>query len=290
MAENMASSTFELSWARSDIEQRLGFSGKRFTQVNGLLSSILGAGATVAFYVCLLPYPDSRFAQMFTQRGITPYPIVFFGMWSFFILLIKWRKLRLQRRALQCSILPDTPNFVLSPKTVDKVLNEIVLTADSPKQFVLFNRILISLSNLRNIGRISDVDDILRRQASQDESMVETSYSLINGFVWAIPVLGFIGTVLGLSQAIGSFGGVLSDAGSIEQLTPALRQVTAGLATAFETTLIALVAALAIQLALTAMKKAEEEFLDSCSEYCTVHIVGRLRMSGLENDETEEDA
>ena len=31
---------------------------------------------------------------------------------------------------------------------------------------------------------------------------METSYSVINSFVWAIPVLGFIGTVLGLSQAI----------------------------------------------------------------------------------------
>ena len=41
---------------------------------------------------------------------------------------------------------------------------------------------------------------------------METSYSVINAFVWAIPVLGFIGTVLGLSQAIGQFGGVLQGA------------------------------------------------------------------------------
>jgi hypothetical protein len=54
--------------------------------------------------------------------------------------------------------------------------------------------------------------------------------------------------------------------------------VTAGLATAFETTLVALVAALFIQLALTGLKKSEEEFLDECGEYCLRHVVGRLRI------------
>lgn len=38
---------------------------------------------------------------------------------------------------------------------------------------------------------------------------METSYALVQGFVWAIPVLGFIGTVVGLSQAIGGFTAVL---------------------------------------------------------------------------------
>ena len=34
---------------------------------------------------------------------------------------------------------------------------------------------------------------------------MDTSYLMLSGFVWAIPVLGFIGTVLGLSDAICDF-------------------------------------------------------------------------------------
>jgi len=118
----------------------------------------------------------------------------------------------------------------------------------------------------------------LRSQASQDESAMETSYSLVQGFVWAIPVLGFIGTVLGLSAAIGGFSSVLKTADDVTQISESLQGVTAGLATAFDTTLIALIAALIIQLIMVVMKKAEEEFLDEALEYGIQKIVGRLRL------------
>ena len=89
---------------------------------------------------------------------------------------------------------------------------------------------------------------------------METSYTSIRGLVWAIPILGFIGTVSGLSYAIGGFGRVLSQTDDPSQLIEALKGVTGGLATAFETTLLALVAALLVQMAITFQKKREEEF------------------------------
>jgi biopolymer transport protein ExbB/TolQ len=105
--------------------------------------------------------------------------------------------------------------------------------------------------------------------------------------VWAIPVLGFIGTVEGLSMAIGGFGSVLASANDFEQVKGALQGVTSGLSVAFETTMQGLVAALIIQLVMTALKKSEEEFLDACGEYCARNIVGRLRLLPFEMREAE---
>jgi len=278
----MQSEEVPLCWARADIEQRLGFRGGRFTRVNNLLTFLLGVLLTIAFYGGLMLFPSNWFTDMFTQRGWVQYIVVLLTCWSLVILLFKWLKLVYQRRALAFEIVPATPDFVLSSATVDEVINRLYAIADAPKQFLLFNRVTVALSNLRNLGRVADVDDILRSQAEQDESGMETSYALVQGFVWAIPVLGFIGTVIGLSEAIGSFSGVLAEAGEIDELAVALRGVTSGLATAFETTLVALVAALIIQMVLTFERKSEEEFLDSCSEYCGRHVVGRLRIMPFE--------
>jgi biopolymer transport protein ExbB/TolQ len=132
------------------------------------------------------------------------------------------------------------------------------------------------------LGRVGDVGEILKAQAESDEGASETSYSLVSGFIWAIPVLGFIGTVLGLSDAIGHFSTVLQQADDISQIKGSLQNVTSGLSTAFETTLVALVAALAIQLWLTFLKKSEQEFLDACSDYCTTQIVNHLRIMPFE--------
>ncbi|MGC1272321.1 MAG: MotA/TolQ/ExbB proton channel family protein [Planctomycetaceae bacterium] len=273
-----------LSWARSDLEQRLGFRGGRFTRVNTWLTALLAAVASVAFYAALLPIRETYFGQMFLERGPIPYVITFFTAWAGVILCVKWTKLRLQQRALAIDVVPGTPDFVLSPQTVDEVQTRILHAVEDPRQFVLFNRIAIALSNLRNLGRVADVDEILQTQAGNDESVMETSYSIVQGFVWAIPVLGFIGTVQGLSIAIGSFGSVLSQSSEMTEVKDALRGVTGGLSIAFETTLQGLVAALVVQLLLTVLKKNEEEFLDSCTEYCTRRIVGRLRLSPLDRE------
>ncbi len=267
-----------LSWVRSDPEQRLAFRGGRFTGVNTWCALLIAAVATTAFYMALVPFQQTYFAVMFTQRGFVPYTIVAFFAWSLAIMALKYFKLRLQRQTLNIIVTPSNPEFVLSPTTVTEVAQRIHESVDEPRQFVLFNRIQIALSNLRNLGRVSDVDEILRSQAEHDESVMETSYSLLNVFVWAIPVLGFIGTVQGLSQAIGGFGSVLATTSELSQIKTSLQEVTVGLSVAFETTLQGLVAALLVQLLLTALKKSEEEFLDACNEYCVRHVVGRLRL------------
>lgn len=274
-----------LAWARGDIEQRLMFSGARHTAVNSVLTALLGASMTVLFYGMLLVIRDTGFAAMFLKPWpafAIPVSIVFFSFWSLAILLIKYRKLAFQRRALDYVVVPDDPTFVLSGGNVDVVMERIYEIVDDPKHFVLYNRIAIALANLRNLGRVGDVDEILSSQAENDESAMETSYSLISGFIWAIPVLGFIGTVLGLASAIGGFTKVLASTNEMEEVKDALMGVTGGLGTAFETTLQALVAALVIQLILTFLKKAEQEFLDECSRYCTNHIVNRLRLMPFE--------
>lgn len=271
-----------LAWTRHDIEQRLAFRGGRFTRVNTLLSALIAVVIVIAFFAALIPFDESRFARMFTDQGSIPYAICFFSAWAFSILFLKWRKLRYQKRALKYVVVPEDHDFVLTSATVQTVIDRIHATVDDPRNFVLFNRIVVALSNLKNLGRVADVDDILRSQSETDESVTETSYAIVGGFVWAIPVLGFVGTVLGLSTAIGGFGEVLQSTEEFSAIKDALKGVTGGLSTAFVTTLQALVAALVIQLWLTFLKKDEQEFLDECSEYCSRHIVNRLRILPFE--------
>lgn len=279
-----APSTIVLSWARQDIEQRLLFRGARFTQVNYVLSGLVAFVLTGLFYLALLPFPGTMMYVKFMGIGrfvdiIIPYATMLLAFWCLTILFLKSRKLAFQRRTLDLQIVPSNPDFVLSSATVDQILDSIYALVDDPKQFVLFNRIEIALSNLRNMGRITDVDEILRTQNENDESFLDATYVVLGGFMWAIPILGFIGTVLGLSIAIGQFSVVLkSNSQEGGGLIESLKGVVAGLGTAFDTTLIALVAALFIQMWITFLRKREQEFLDSCSEYCLRKIVNRLRI------------
>jgi hypothetical protein len=54
--------------------------------------------------------------------------------------------------------------------------------------------------------------------------------------------------------------------------------------TAFETTLIALVAALIIQLLMTLLQQKEEEFLDECATYCHKNLTSHLKMIDIQEE------
>jgi biopolymer transport protein ExbB/TolQ len=275
-----------LNWTRSDFEQKLGFRGGRFTAVNNVVSFLIAIVLTVLFFVFVI-YGLKNFeqtklvAEMFIRGGgLIPIPTMFLFFWCIAIILIKRHKLAFQRRALDLKPFPENLDFLLNPDTARVVIAKIHKLVDDSAHFLLLNRIERALSNLKNIGRVSDVSEILQTQADYDEGYQDSSYRLVNGFIWAIPVLGFIGTVLGLSSAIGAFGTTVQSAGIDPQaMTESLTKVTGGLSTSFETTLIALVAALIVQVCMTFMQQKESEFLDECNDYCHSHVVSRLRLT-----------
>ena len=282
-AANTVAQDPPLNWRRHDIENRLGFTGGRFTTTNNLLTVLFGLVTTAVFFggvIWIQQSPDLRWlGNMFLERGPSQFITMFLFFWALGILLIKTQKLRLQRRALTVNAVPAQGDFQLNTTTARSTLDRIHGLADATGHFLLLNRIERALSNLKNIGQISDVSSILQTQAAYDEEQVNSSYGLVQGFIWAIPVVGFIGTVLGLSQAIGSFGETLKTEGDMGGIRESLQNVTAGLATAFETTLVALVCALILQLLVTYLQTKESQFLDACNDFCHANVVSRLRLT-----------
>lgn len=276
---------YELSWLEEDIENRLGFHAGRYTSVNKGLSFLFalvllfifgGAIFGLSFLEASQPISD-----MFLRAGnvwtLGPAMLLFFI--SICSLFFKGRKLALQKKALTISTVPQNPDFVLNEQTAETALIRLRKVVDNPRHFILLNRVQTALASLHNIGAISEVASILKNQADNDENQVSSSYTLLNGAVWAIPVLGFIGTVMGLSSAIGNFAGTLSAAKNIEAIKSNLQSVTGGLSTAFETTLVALICALIIQLYLNYMQQKESDFLDECNDYCHTHVISKLRLA-----------
>jgi biopolymer transport protein ExbB/TolQ len=276
-----------LSWRLNDIEHKLIFPSRPFTQAGGILTLIMGVLGASGVYGLLFPFPDRvpRLFALMTERGWTQYAVCLLFFWGAAILLIKWLKLSLQVRSLKIQIVPDDPSFTLSPMTTNDVLASMHRQVDDPQAFTLFNRIRRALLSLKNMGRVSDVDTVMRAQADGDANLVESSYSLVRTFLWAMPVLGFIGTVVGLSAAIGGFSDTLSGASEMVAVRDKLKIIVQDLAVAFDTTFLALIATLILQLLMSVLKKREDDFLTACDDYCHRAVITRLRL--LPHEELE---
>ena len=279
---------FELNYQELDPEAKFGLAPQKYTAVSALWTFFLGLIFTAAFYGVLYPLHAQHKYQMVdmffhggvANRSTIPYYTMFLTCWCLAILFVKWQKLKVQRMALSVRLTPADSRFVITRLVAAPLVNQLHQRVFQSERFMLFWRIECALNSLDNLGRVSEVSAVMNDLAENDSNLVESSYTLTKGLIWAIPVLGFIGTVLGLSQAVGGFGAVVSSGADLETLKFALGDVTSGLGIAFETTLIALVAALMVQLLMTLLMRKEEQFLDDCAGYCYANITSKLKIFG----------
>lgn len=99
---------------------------------------------------------------------------------------------------------------------------------------------------------------------------IDLRYSMVRYVVWAIPTLGFIGTVVGISLA-------LAFAGAVDLQDPnLLAELTKRLAVAFNTTLLALVMSAVLVLVQHVVQAFEERALNRAGSYCLDNLINRL--------------
>lgn len=87
------------------------------------------------------------------------------------------------------------------------------------------------------------------------------SYAILRYINWAMPILGFIGTVLGISLAASGIQKIISSQDGIAEFSSDLGQAIAPLGIAFDTTLIALSLSVLLMLLQTLLQRWEEEIL-----------------------------
>ena len=257
----------EWCFTAMDPEERAGLRSAKFTGVGNPAALLLGVIMSAVFYGVLtlvrLRWHWAAVEMFFhggaEHRSVIPYLTVALAMWAGAILMFKRRKLKVQRSVLALRLTSGAP---------EEMLAELESRVDAPEDFLATRRLQRELRWRRDGLDVAARAEMRKIAAEEDEKYLESTFTLLRGFIWAIPVLGFIGTVLGLARAVGGFGAVLTENNApVAEMREALSGVTGGLAVAFETTLIALAAALILQLLLTMQLKAEEDLLDAVSDF-----------------------
>ncbi len=230
-------------------------------------ASLLAALAAVALSALVLATAantapmGSFWQQLLVPGGVlnsVPWATVLLFFWSLCLLLARRAEWRRQRSYMRLSL---------------AALEERSLRERS----AVAQRVWLARQQLASSGTISDVYDALRYQADIDADRVSAAYSLPRLFIWAMPVLGFIGTVLGISLAVGQFSGFLrGNIEDVEHIKQQLVQVTQGLSFAFLTTLLGLVCSLGAMLAAAAIQNREENFLNQVDRFCLEQLVTGL--------------
>lgn len=245
------------------------------TNASTLWSFIIGFSSTIVFYLLLFPIHQFKWTEIFWNRGWVPYVTVLLTCWSFAILFLKWQKIRRQKDAMLLDVLPTELSEEITFESLDRFLNHIAKLPVSGQSF-LINRVVRGIEHFRVRKSTSETVTMMESQSDIDANNVAGSYTLIKVFIWALPIMGFIGTVIGVSGAIAGLAGSLESATDVNAIKGALNDVFAGLGTAFDTTLLALVLSLMVKVPCSALQKSEDDLITWVDEYCNENLLKRL--------------
>jgi hypothetical protein len=266
--------------------QRVGWTEQDPTNPNGFICFGIGLVLTLTWFGVMFAvkapegkdfakYTTGEFlANLFYKHFTVSFLNTLFFGWAAGILYMKLQKLRHQREALLLDVLPIELGKDIDGHNVGTFIDHVYNLPKRLRDSLMVNRIRKALELFEVRQNVADVATMMTSQSAIDGARISGSYTMVRAFLWAIPLLGFIGTVVGLSHAISgmSFGNVED----VAKVVGSINNVTSGLGTAFDATLLGLVLAVSLNFPMNALAKHEDEMLNDIDAFCNEVLLPRL--------------
>jgi biopolymer transport protein ExbB/TolQ len=182
-----------------------------------------------------------------------------------------------ERAARRAELLPPWDGKPAPIEEAAKLSDQLAERSGLLRKTYLGRRVANILEFAQSRGSANELDDQIRTLSDNDVMAQEGSYSLLRFITWAIPILGFLGTVLGITGAI---KGVTP-----EVLEKSLNGVTDGLATAFDSTALALFLTMILMLCSMLVERYEQGQLEKVDAYVDAELVHRFERTGPESSQ-----
>ncbi len=230
-------------------------------------SLLLGKGSPLAVF--LFDYAESSFfwpVYPLTIQNIM-YIMSAVGLAD---LWVRWRATQRERGYMKLELLPEDDSSVLKIDQLGPIRRRVA-ELDAGEDAFLPRLLDLSILQLITSKSLDQTVAIFTSTLELMSHRVDLAYQTMRFLVWFIPTTGFIGTVVGISISLEG----MKDAQNI-----AFDKVTAGLAVAFYTTIIALVLSAVLVLLQNVVQRAEELTLNQAADYCLKNLINRVYTRG----------
>ncbi len=161
--------------------------------------------------------------------------------WALAIMAYKsWRSIK-ERELLGRSLIDIPEGTSVLPEDAREYSRAIEALPAAEQDHLLPRTLLAALQRFATTGSIPAVSDTIKEQCDAESHRLDSEMSMVRYIAWAIPSIGFIGTVRGIGDALGqAYKAVEGD----------ISGVTVSLGVAFNSTFVALVLSIIIMFCL----------------------------------------
>ncbi len=127
---------------------------------------------------------------------------IILGLWAFGLALLKGLSLGRQRRQLDAGLLKVPAGFRILPGDVREYTHKLEQLPAAERDLIPARTIRRSLKRFGETANVQDAATTVHDYCESEASRLDAELSLIRFCVWAIPAVGFVGTVRGIGEAL----------------------------------------------------------------------------------------
>jgi biopolymer transport protein ExbB/TolQ len=191
-------------------------------------------------------------------------------LWAFSIMGYKAYYANRERALLSRQLLPVAEGVRILPDDTREYARQLQSLPDEQRNLLLPRALLSALQRFGATRNVQDVSSAAHTIVSSEAERLESELSMVRYIAWAIPSVGFIGTVRGIGAALGlAHRAVDGD----------ISGVTESLGVAFNSTFIALLISIVLMFLVHQLQLLQERLVFETEAYLDQNLIRHLQSS-----------
>lgn len=191
-------------------------------------------------------------------------------LWAFSMLAYKGWAASLEGKLLTQEFIPIAEGMKILPEDTREYARAIQGLPDEERRMLLPRSLLSALGRFGATRNVQDVASSAHTLFETEAERLESELSMIRYIAWAIPSIGFIGTVRGIGAALGQ---------AHRAVEGDISGVTESLGVAFNSTFIALVISIVLMFLVHQLQVNQERLVFDSENYVDEHLIRHMQSS-----------
>jgi biopolymer transport protein ExbB/TolQ len=197
---------------------------------------------------------------------------VTFCVWGMIVLGYKFIQLSKERRLLKHDFVKVQPGERIIPEDALDRYKELKAAVDRQPQWrerLLPECLMAALHRFHATNSVQEAANAIKERAELTGDQLDSSLSLVRYIAWAIPAIGFIGTVRGIGDSL-SF--------AEQAIHGDVSAVTKNLGIAFNSTFVGLMLCIVLMYVLHMVQSQQEAFIIETQRFCRDKLVEVMKV------------
>jgi biopolymer transport protein ExbB/TolQ len=192
-------------------------------------------------------------------------------LWAFSIMGYKATRSLAERKLLQQELIPVQDGVRILPEDTREYARTLQALPSGLRDMLLPRVLLSSLERFGSTRNVQDVSSVANTLCESEGERLESELSMIRYIAWAIPSVGFIGTVRGIGDALGQ---------AHRAVDGDIMGVTLSLGTAFNSTFIALLISIVVMFLVHQLQSLQERAVFDTQIYIDHNLIRHMQSRG----------